>query len=510
MNLKYTLSVVLLTSVLPASAAINQPDCDALASWADTFTPPKSRTGPDSVPAVFHDEAFASIFGKAVGALDEQDFRTLDEYMKVCQRQLYKQHRQKAKQINKVRRYVPAVQREIQQASKDASPTKKVSPHQAQLEATVDRLEKYRPSQRLANQIALTRDVMQGKPADLQTHGLRRMPSWISQVERARASLSEAEMAPYIQRLAKREAELRAQFKKDAEAFTALQQELEAVPLTQAGLVKLRQLERSPVLGKATPQQVDGFRAEVQRKHVQIRAEMRRQKQAQRSPQVTQVQRPAGRTDSRHASAPQGSVAPGSVEYLGEVITGDGVEDASLLGLKPGVDHRQAIARVKKEHGLKQTLTLSMSQGYGRGGRMVEFTTMEDAVGQIDYTDYFKAAIDPDGVQQALAERYGDPDEVQQVGGGRLMTWDDDGQLLQVLATNQVHNAVKYKGYRSRLSLALWNKDFSKHLAKINERCAEIWDKPGNELSMNDKRYAGQHCPLMPGTKKKAGIQSLL
>jgi hypothetical protein len=481
-----------------------------VASWAEGFTPPKSRTGPNSVPAVFRDEAFATIFGKTLDGWDQRDFRTLDEHMKSCQQELFKKHRQKAKQINKVRRYVPAVQREVQKASKGASPTKKVSPQQAQLEATVDRLEKYRPSQRLADQIALTRDVMQGKPADLQTHGLRRMPNWISQVERARASLSEAEMAPYIQRLAEREAELRAQFKKDAEAFTALQQELEAVPLNQAGLVKLRQLERSPVLGKATPQQVAGFRAEVQRKHVQIQAEMRRLKQAERSKQVTQVQRPTGRTDSRQAIAPKRSVAPSTPEYLVEVISGDGVEDALLLGLKPGVDHRQAIDRVKKERGLKQTLTLSMTQGYGRGGRMVEFTAVEDAVGQIDFTDYFKAAIDPGGVQHALAERYGDPDEVQQVGGGRLMTWDDDGQLLQVLATNQVHNAVKYKGYRSRLSLALWSKDYAQHLAEVNERCSEIWDKPRNELSMNDKQYAGQNCPLMPGTKKKAGVQSLL
>jgi hypothetical protein len=294
---------------------------------------------------------------------------------------------------------------------------------------------------------------------------------------------------------------LREQFKKDAEAFTALQQQVENVPLTQAGLAKLQQLQRSPVLGKATPQQVDAFRADVQRKQGQIQAELRSRQQAQR---------PTGRTDGRHVETSQGNVSPASQKHLYEVIAGDSVEDALLLGLKPGVDHRQAINRVKNEYGLKQTLTLSMNQGYGRGGRMVEFTAVDDAVGQIDCTDYFKAAIDPDGVQQALAERYGDPDEVQQVGGGQLMTWDDGDQLLQVLATNRVHNAVKYAGYRSRLSFALWSKDYSQHLAEVNERCSEIWDKPQNELSMNDKKYAGQHCPLMPGTKKTTGIQSLL
>jgi hypothetical protein len=456
---------------------------------------------------VFRDEAFASTFGTPLDAWDPQDFEILDKHMKSCQQLLFKQNRQQAKQIDKVRRYVPTVQREIAKASTGALPAKNASPQQAQLEATVERLEKYRPSQRLADQIALTHDVMLGKPADLQAHGLRRMPDWISQVERAQATLTEAEMAPYIKRLADREAELRDQFKKDAAAFAALQKELEAVPGTKAGLAKLGQLQRSPVLSNATPQQVDEFRAKVRRKYGQIQAEVRRQQQAQRSTQVQQG--PSDRTDGRQAGAPQGEGAPTSLNYLGEVITGDSVEDALLLGLQPGVDHRQAIDRVKKEHGLKLTITLSMTQGYGRGGRVVEFSSIEDDVGQIDCTDYFKAAIDPDGVQQALAERFGGPDEVQQVDGGRLMTWEDGDQLLQVFATNQVHNSVKYGGYRSRLSLALWSKSYSQHLVEVNKRCAEIWNKPGNELSMNDKLYAGKHC-LMRGAEKTAGIQSML
>jgi len=500
MNLAYALPIGLFVCCLPVSAAINQPGCDVLASWAVGFSPPGGRTGPESIPAVFRDEAFAAMFGKPLDAWEPQDFEVLDRQMKRCQQLLFKQNRRQAKQINKLRRQVPAVQREIAQAGNGAVPTKVTSPQEAQLNSTVERLEKYRPSQRLADQIALTRDVMLGRPADLQAHGLRRMPDWVSQVERAQATLTEVEMAPYIERLAHREAELRDQFRKDAEAFAALQQDLEAVPFTPAGLAELQQLQRSPVLAAATPQQVDDFRAGVQRKYGQILAEVRRQRQTQRT---------AGRTDGHQASAPQDSVPSSSSEYLGELITGDTVEDALLLGLQPGVDHGQAIERVKNGYGLSETLTLSMTQGYGRGGRLVEFTAKDGAVGQIDCTDYFKAAIDLEGMRRALVERYGEPDEVQQVGGGRLMTWDDGAQILQVLATNQVHNAFKYQGYRSRLSLALWSKDYSRHVAELNKRCAEIWDKPANELSMNDKLYAGRHCPLMPGAEKSAGIQSL-
>lgn len=121
MNLKNPLSLLLFAFVLPVSAAINEPGCDALASWADTFAPPEARSGPGSVPQIFRDEAFAGMFGKVLGSWEEQDFRALDEYMKGCQRALFKKDRQQAKQINKVRRHLPAVQRATEQARQGAA-----------------------------------------------------------------------------------------------------------------------------------------------------------------------------------------------------------------------------------------------------------------------------------------------------------------------------------------------------------------------------------------------------
>ena len=121
MNIRHALTLLLLTSAVPLSAEIAQPGCDVLASWADDFSPPAGRSGPAAVPEVFRDEAFAGMFGKALDTWEAQDFRSLDTYMKDCQRRLFKQHRQKAKQINKVRRHVPTVQRVVEQTRKAAS-----------------------------------------------------------------------------------------------------------------------------------------------------------------------------------------------------------------------------------------------------------------------------------------------------------------------------------------------------------------------------------------------------
>jgi hypothetical protein len=121
MTRKPALSLLLLSLAAPVSAEIDQPGCDVLASWAAEYSPAKGESGPAAVPSVFRDEAFAGLFGKPLDRWQAQDFRSLDDYMKDCQRQLFKPNRRQAEQINEVRRQLPTVQRVVAQA-REAAP----------------------------------------------------------------------------------------------------------------------------------------------------------------------------------------------------------------------------------------------------------------------------------------------------------------------------------------------------------------------------------------------------
>jgi len=114
-NLGMALPILLLLWAPPASANIKRPECGALTSWANSFAPPERRAGPESILDLFRAEAFAEMFGKPVEQWDSRDFQALDQYMKKCQRQLFKNDRQAANQINTVRRHVPAVRRAVEQ-----------------------------------------------------------------------------------------------------------------------------------------------------------------------------------------------------------------------------------------------------------------------------------------------------------------------------------------------------------------------------------------------------------
>jgi len=101
----------LLLWAIPASAGIKNPECVALASWAKSFAPP---AGTEAIPGLFGAKAFVEMFGKPIEQWDSRDFQALDQQMKDCQRQLFKQDRQAANQINTVRRHVPEVRRAVE------------------------------------------------------------------------------------------------------------------------------------------------------------------------------------------------------------------------------------------------------------------------------------------------------------------------------------------------------------------------------------------------------------
>jgi hypothetical protein len=79
-----------------------------------------------------------------------------------------------------------------------------------------------------------------------------------------------------------------------------------------------------------------------------------------------------------------------------------------------------------------------------------------------------------------------------------------------MVATNRVHNAVRYKGYLSRLALALWTEDYEDFLERQNQRCDEIREIPANQLSIADKTHMAKHCGYGMGGHKKPGLEAVL
>lgn len=273
--------------------ALEIPDCKALEQWAAELKPSETFAPAPEVKLsnLLRDELVVPLFGAPATSWSNADITQIRNTLNGC--------RSEAKDNTTARQLYDAIK--AIDRSRSALNRRRLS--MAHLERTVDRLLEYRPSRRLAGQLALAREVLLGSPADLEAYGLQKMPNWVRKIERARDYLGAAQMEPLAQRLAERETKMRTSFEEDDAAIAALVQELAEVPVSPTGLSKLRELERSPVLRKAAPHQIDEFRAGVQRKRAQIQARVRRQEQ-ERAQQAergarTQRQRPAVQTRQR-------------------------------------------------------------------------------------------------------------------------------------------------------------------------------------------------------------------
>jgi hypothetical protein len=475
--------------------ALTLPKCDAFEQWSSHFVPGDTFSlAPQlQITTLLRDELTVPLFGTAVTQWTDQDINGLRRGLQQCRREAGKRRdKAAADQLYQTLKAVDLARRALRD----------MQSARLGVQRTVERLVGYRASPRLARQIALSEDALQGKEPDLQAHGLRSMPDWIPNLRRAPDYLPSAEIDGYIQTLAEHRAALEAGFKAQAEAFEALQQELAGVPLSPAGLRTLQRLEQSPVLREATPQQIDAFRNDITRKRNQIHA-AQRQQQAQRT------------TASGGSAAPGGSPAqanpPADIgTRLSQLLVGDDVDELAIRDLRPGIAKRQAEQHVQRRWGYSPTLSLGLSQAYGKAASMVQFKPMDDAVGQIDFTQRFKVMLNSQGVLDVLQGRFGKPDEVQTIPGGHMATWRDGDQVLQMVATNRVHNVVRYKGYLSRLALALWSEDYEDFLEQQNRRCDEIREIPANQLSIAHKTYMAKHCGYGMGGHKKPGLEAVL
>lgn len=483
-------------AVLPFSLqAFELPKCSELEQWAAELEPDKTfALAPEvEISTLLRDNLTTPLVGAPVNDWTRQELSTLRRQITQCRKKAHKRKDQAT---------TDQLYAALKAVDASRAPLTQLLQMRTRTGQTVDRLLKYRPSKRLAGQLALSQDALRGKAIDPGAYGLRHVPNWIPQLQQAPGYLSEKEIEQFAARLGQRMEEMQQQFQAADDAYAEARKELAEVPMTQAGLATLSKLERSPVLKEVSPAQIDQFRVEVNRKRSAINSTLRRQNQAQRT---TSQQRTGRQTRSSRQTA--ATAGPVDIDTrLAQLLQGDDVDQIQLIGLKPNMPHQQAIRHIKSRLGYQETLSLSMTQAHGKGATLIQFQNMDQQVGELDLTERFKGQLEIDTVSRSLSDRFGSPDQVEAVPGGQMMTWRDGDQILQVLATNRVHNLVAYKGYRSRLSIGLWSDDYEEYLENLNQRCAELRDKPRSDLSTNEAIYLGTKCPLMPGQYKTAGV----
>lgn len=475
--------------------AFELPECEELEQWAERLEPNKTfALAPEvEITTLLEDDLTVPLVGEPVSDWTRQELSTLRRQMTLCRRQAHKRKDQTS---------TDQLYAAIKAVDSARAPLTRLQQVRTRTAQTVDRLLNYRPSRRLEGQLALSQDALRGKAIDPGRYDLRQVPNWIPQLQQASGYLGEKEIGRFVASLGQRREQMQQQFQAAEKAFAEAERKLAEVPLTQAGLATLDELERLPALNDVSPAQIDQFRGEINRKRSAIYAALRRQQQAQRA--ASQRQNSTQGQSPRHAAA-----TPGPVdirERLGQLLQNDDVDEIQLIGLEPNMAHQEAIRQIQSQLGYRATRTLSLTQAHGKGATLIEFQPMDGQVGELDLTERFKGRLEMDVVSRSLSDRFGRPDEVETVPGGQMMTWRDADQILQVLATNRVHNAVAHKGYRSRLSIGLWSDDYEAYLEDLNERCEELWDKPRNELSTNDAVYLGSQCPLIPGQHKTVGV----
>jgi hypothetical protein len=195
--------------------------------------------------------------------------------------------------------------------------------------------------------------------------------------------------------------------------------------------------------------------------------------------------------------------------YLDEILVGDNVEDVTIKGLAPGVPEQRAIRHVRQRWGFKDSVTLSLRPAFGLQGSMTEFKSMDDGtVGEVDFTVRFKTSLDNKQALKTLTDRFGNPDKTESIPAGQRLTWHDGDRILQVVSANRVNQM--YKGYKSRLAVALWTEEYEDYLEAVNDHCDELKEIPMNELSLAQKQYLAGHCSLLGNTHKMPGLEAAL
>lgn len=494
-----TLFILALAAFTSQAQAFQMPGCDALEQWASGYDPDQTvnLTPKVRVTSLLADETAEPLFGQSVLEWSAEDLATLRKGLNKCRKAAHKRkERDTSEHLYTALKAVDRARRPLRDYLRVKSG----------IARTVERLARYRPSPRLARQLALSQDALLGQGTNLSAHDLQQMPNWIPTFKQAPDYLTPAQIEGFVSALSAQQTEMEKGFGQAKKDFAAAKRELASAPLSADGMQTLDRLERQPWIKDLTPQEQDALRNEISRKRMQYAQTQLGGQQAQ------QLRPPRPRPPGTAPSQKPHKAAAGSPDlkaYLDEILVGDNVEDVTIKGLAPGVPEQRAIRHAKQRWGFKDGVTLSLRPAFGLQGSMTEFKSMDDGtVGEIDFTTRFKTPLNSQQALDTLKTRFGAPDKTESIPAGQRLTWHDGDRILQVVSANRVNHL--YSGYKSRLAVALWTEEYEDYLEAVNDHCDELKEIPMNELSLAQKQYLAGHCSLLGNTHKTPGLEAAL
>ncbi|WP_321527398.1 hypothetical protein [Sedimenticola selenatireducens] len=488
---------LLLLCPLAALAQTTTPDCPRLEQWSAKLEPGKtfSITPKLELTTLLSDELTTPLFGSPGRTWSTERLSEIGAELQQCRRAAAKRKdKQAANDLYKA-------MKELRTASKSLF---RVERARVTADRDVQLLVDQPPTPGLSNLIALAQQALRG--VDVQQE-LRSNRSFgpiggnVANLQRAYDSLPEKDREALIARLGERGESANSEQQSIDQEWAEARQALAGVPADAQGLQTLQRLVQLPILDKVDRNEARAYRDAIQKKRWAIQSSLQKQ-QAQQA--------------AAEAARPIDLIA-----RLEALFSGDRVDTASLGGLQPGMPYSQAANTLERDWhfegefpptgsptkyaGTRQEWPRFKSER--RNGGIVELAKLDDGqIGQITYTELYKAMVIDAVARNWLIQRFGEPDDMQASSESHLMSWNAGSRRLQVSLSHQLDMFDRSAGYKSQLAIAVWNEAYEDFLQAQNARCDEIRKIPRNEMSIEQSVWFFPNCPLGPGHHDTAGL----
>ncbi len=426
-------------------AAIDQPTCDSLKSWAENYDAKQEfepRPGV-KINTVFQDEALVPVFSKSILEWERSDIKQLQGWLAQCRKQAY--------------------------AEKD--------------KASGDQLYAVIKSAKLASRSMRNIWAEQRKAAKQQKHEQIATDRALQKENIRRQNVAEPTSDKETSRIIKSQNEL------TPEEHQSLLNQINGVSETKAGLMQLSRIAYRTDIGSMNREQKESYDQAFQNKRQIINTKIAEQEAKAKA----EAQKPIDLT-RRLSWLLQGD----EVEDLsiGGIRPGMS-KNETVAKLRKDWDFESSGTTLDSSAFTVKREDWEKYKRERRNGGAVTLSTMEnDELGQLTFEERYLAISIPSQAQRWLSDKLGKPDEVQPGGRGVFMMWKDGDYRLQVFVTNQLEVVWKGAGYKSRLALSFWNEDFEDHLEQVNKRCDKLKSKGRDQWSIIDSTFFTMQCNL--------------
>lgn len=480
-------SMLGIASLLRA-AEIPNVDCSRIEAWSAKYEKNSNIpiTPKVQINSLLSDENILPLFGETALAMSGDKLSAIGQQMQNCRKAAAKR-KDKAALTN-----ITIASKAVRSAN---SSLQRIDRYVLLTRKSVDDILQSKPFPGLAKVIDLAKQALSGEDVSRELSADRSLGVVSNNVRTIQNSydwLPEANRQEFIAALEEREVTAIAEAKEHESALAIFRDEMANVPENQAGINRLIQMSQDPILQTLDNNEAYAIRQQINNKRYDIQQKMQ-QEQAKEA--------------AADAAKPMEIV-----KVLEQLITGDGLEDISLRGLKPGISSSQAgqiLARswygyrlgnsmdYASSYALKRSDMSALIKAEKRNGGAISFTVLNDqSVGRITYEELYKAVVQNSSVQAWLTNKIGKPEKVSGTLYTGSMLWEN-GDVRVLVRTGGVDVLEKGVGYRSKMIVSLWNEDYEEFEKEKKQKCDELRKTPRSELSYDDSAWFLQNCPLL-------------